>query len=576
VISATVQSQKPYTIQWSDPSFGAGLGPFTVNPSITTTYTITTTESDDATKSDYSSVVVTVNSLPTPTASVSPNAICINNNTTFSASSDAGHSCTYQWANTLNSNINSGSNVVFTAPTTLTAFNVTYTVTATDTHGCVNESSAVVTVNPLPVVSFAAITPNPYCVSDPPFALTGGTPSTPAGYYTGIGVSSNTFNPAQADTGTFTLMYHYTDTNGCTDSTSTTLTVLGSPIFTLSGTSTYCIGDTAVVNSKLTNPSAKDSYLWSDAAGSTTTTLKTIPALGLTTYTLTITNIANCSVSHPFVVTVNPYPTVNFTTSALSGCVPFTSAFTDNTVPSGGSYRWNFGDSLSAYNRSTLTNPSHQFLYAGLYDISLTVTTPPNCSSTLIQPGLITVYPVPKAQFIYTPPTPSSFKPDVVFTDVSTGDVLTAFDNWTFSDTLSGDNNVIGQSVVKHSFSSYGYYPVKLKVKNENCWDSTTVIIHVKADHSFYVPTAFTPNGDNLNDNFISKGIGIDPSSFRMIIYDRWGEKVYETTDMNKPWNGNKNNSSEVCPEGVYAWIITFSDMEGNAYKQEGAVTLIK
>ena len=117
---------------------------------------------------------------------------------------------------------------------------------------------------------------------------------------------------------------------------------------------------------------------------------------------------------------------------------------------------------------------------------------------------------------------------------------------------------------------------MKLKVYNANCSKDTSINIHVKADHSFFVPTAFTPNDDNLNEGFIPKGVGIDPVSFSMTIFNRWGEKVYETTDMNLPWKGTKANGTDTCPEGVYAWLIIYSDMDGKSYRQEGVVTLMK
>jgi len=582
IISVTVRSSKPYTYQWSESKFNTlgGLGPFSVSPTTTTTYTITATDAVDLTKTDVNSVVVVVNTLPT--ASVTNSTICVGQSATLTASNQDGRSCTYSWTNLSDNSTASGSQITYTSPPSPNlAASINYTITATDGNQCTDVTSATVTVNALPIVTFATLNTDTICLNTPSFGILGGSPAVPpspgSGYYSGTGVSANTFNPMVSDTGTFAIFYHYTDGNGCIDSNQTNITVLGSPVFSLAGDTLLCIGESTTIQSAIQNPSTIKSTVWDDPSHTTNTSLTVTPPMGTSTYTFTVTNKGNCATSHPFVVTVNPYPTVTFTSDTTQGCVPLTVNFTDHTIPTGGKYVWDFGDLLSGLNNtSDIVNPSHNFVNDGDFDISLSVTTLPHCTTPLTVPGMIHVYPVPKAYFIYSPPAPSSFKPDVLFTDVSSGDVLYSQNEWNFADTLSSEDLVTGKQVVRHSFSTYGYFPVKLKVKNENCWDSTVITVHVKADHSFYVPTAFTPNGDNLNEGFIPKGIGIDPNSFQMFIYDRWGEQIYQTTDLNQPWNGKKANNKDDCPQGIYGWLMMFNDMEGNAYKQEGVVTLIK
>ena len=92
----------------------------------------------------------------------------------------------------------------------------------------------------------------------------------------------------------------------------------------------------------------------------------------------------------------------------------------------------------------------------------------------------------------------------------------------------------------------------------------------------FHVPNAFTPNDDGINETFIPQGIGIDENNFEMYIYDRWGDLIYETNDINKPWDGRANNGSKIAQQDVYIWVIFTRDMQGARHKYLGRVTLIR
>ncbi len=570
---AKVSSSRPaYTVQWSDSKFGTGLGPFSVSPTSTSTYSITVT--DDLGRTGSHSIVLIVNTLPT--SSVTSDTICVGQTAKLFASCDAAHSCSYVWTKTLDGSTYSGNTLNYISPASPNiASTISYVVTATDVNHCTDIESATIIVNALPTVSLGPILPNPVCFKDAPLTLTSGKPV--GGYYSGYAViNGNTFSPSVSGVGTFSVKYHFTDSNQCTDSSSVqNIQVLGSPDFDLTGTNKLCTGEKTTIGSNLKNPSGNDTYLWSD--GSTGNALTVTPPLDTTIYVLTITNKAGCTESKAFKVAVSSYPNVNFKADSLEGCVPFKVNFTNQSNPHGiSSYLWNFGDVLSGQNLSVLENPSHVFSVPGTYDISLSVTNQPHCTSTKTISKMITADPIPNAGFIYSPPEPSTFNPEVIFTDTSMGNVNPIYNKWYFSDSLSDNNEVTGKSVVTHSFSTNGNFPVKLKVKNAKCFDSTVVMIHVKADHTFYVPNAFTANDDGLNDGFYCKGVGIDENKFEMYIFSRWGEMIYQTKDMYKPWDGKALKSKEYCPDGVYAWVIIYSDFEGKKYKKEGFVTMIK
>ena len=88
-------------------------------------------------------------------------------------------------------------------------------------------------------------------------------------------------------------------------------------------------------------------------------------------------------------------------------------------------------------------------------------------------------------------------------------------------------------------------------------------------------PTAFSPNEDGLNDIFLIENSTIDPDNFQMIIYERWGGKIFETTDMNEGWDGKLKNS-EKAKSGTYIYILKYKDAEGTEQFVHGNVTVIR
>ena len=561
VISAIVNSQKGInSYHWNVPSFNSMTGPFTVFPKVpSVTYILSVT--DTVGKSNADTLVVYVNPLPIAAiASVAP--VCENNKITINGSG-AGIGGSYKW------NYNNLNTQQITV--TPSIGKTTYTLTVTDKYGCTDDTSVVATVNPLPVVTCGTL--SDICVNASPINLStcGSTSIGGNGLYSGTGVTGTSFNPATAGKGTFYIFYSYTDTNNCIKKDSTPINVLTLPSKPLINPSSKTICDKEQIT--LQAIAGMNSYKWDDSSSLSSVVKQ--PTLGITTYSVTVTNSGGCSESDNAVITVNPIPDVQFTADTINGCEPLKVKFnSNNTTPSNGTFNWNFGDITSIDNTSANPNPTHLFNKTGIYTISLSVTTPPNCQAQKTINQMINVYPKPKANFSYTPSEPTSFNPDVTFTDQSSIDVISQ--EWYFADAASIDNTVENKQIVTHIFSGWGYYPVRLIVKNNQCADTVINTVHVRADYTFYVPNAFTPNNDGLNDVFLPQGEGIDQNNYVMYIFDRWGEKIFETTDMMKPWEGKADNNKSLCPEGIYAWIAVFNDLEGNSHKHVGYVTLLK
>jgi gliding motility-associated-like protein len=117
-------------------------------------------------------------------------------------------------------------------------------------------------------------------------------------------------------------------------------------------------------------------------------------------------------------------------------------------------------------------------------------------------------------------------------------------------------------------------------IKDGGCKDDTIKYIYIDGIYAIFVPNAFSPNGDGINDEFFPKGVGIDPDNFTFYIFDRWGEIIWQGNNLDERWDGTARakGGTEVVQEGVYVWkIITQKTTAGKNKKEYvGHVTLIK
>ena len=108
------------------------------------------------------------------------------------------------------------------------------------------------------------------------------------------------------------------------------------------------------------------------------------------------------------------------------------------------------------------------------------------------------------------------------------------------------------------------------------CADTIVKKVIVKPVANIYIPNAFSPNGDGINDIFKVKGIFIDEDKFEMFIYNRWGDLFFETYDINIPWDGTANGGTEIVQQDVYVYIVNLTDIFGEEYRFVGTVTVVK
>jgi gliding motility-associated-like protein len=124
-----------------------------------------------------------------------------------------------------------------------------------------------------------------------------------------------------------------------------------------------------------------------------------------------------------------------------------------------------------------------------------------------------------------------------------------------------------------YKYSEAGTYPVSLVVTNNfGCIDTVVKSIVVADDYGLFIPNAFTPNNDGVNDTFVPKGHGI--KSYTLVIFNRWGEQLYKTNHFETGWDGYYKG--ELSKSDVYTWKINCVDVKNKSHELVGSFTLIR
>jgi len=341
---------------------------------------------------------------------------------------------------------------------------------------------------------------------------------------------------------------------------SVTVTVISGLTVTVSpDNQDICVGDSTT----LTASSAGNGVGYSWDTGPNSAMIMVSPA-ATSTYSVTGTDAQGCSGTATAVVNVNPLPVVSFTADPLVGCEPTTVNFTDLSTGNIAIWDWEFGDGEI----SGVQNPSHSYS-SGTYSVTLTATTGAGCQSSLTMNNYITVMANPIASFAADPPVTTEDNPTITFLNQTTGATLYS---WDFGD---GSGSTTTENPI-YTYEGTGEYAVTLWVENAaGCIDSTKAGIIVKPTFIFYIPNSFSPNKDGRNEVFMPKGIGWNLDAYSMRIYDRWGELVFSTTDVNHGWDGYMPNGTE-AQMGVYSVRIYIKGLDLSEHTYSRALTLIK
>lgn len=302
-------------------------------------------------------------------------------------------------------------------------------------------------------------------------------------------------------------------------------------------------------------------------------TINVIPTANPTTYLGVATD--NCTTpADTILYEVYWYdvPTLDLIRNKPDSCNPITIEFTNTSTPTNlvGTSLWEFSDGATLMGNVV----NNTFTGAFCRDLKLTVTSINGCVSDTTLLNYVCPKGYPTADFEANPDETTIMFPEVSFENQSTPSSVTSL--WNFNTGNPNDTSNLTNPVFVFPEGQPGTYDVWLTVTNEfGCVDSTMRTVQVKDIFLFYVPNSFTPNGDDLNETFRAFGEGIDLTNFKMYIFDRWGEKIYETDDIEMGWDGTYKGTP--VQNGVYVWRIeTKEKFVNKRHEMTGSVNLVR
>jgi len=478
-------------------------GVYTLTWNVTSTYGVTCTDQ----------VVITFDK-PTVTASASPAAIC-NGATSVLTASGAN---TYSWSHSLGS----GSSKTV-SPTGTT----TYTVTGTSGVGCSNTATVTVTVNSTPTISVTA-SPTSICVGGTSVLTASG--ASTYSWSTGGSTASITVAP----TGNTTYTVTGSSGVGCSNTATVTVTVNSTPTISITASPTsICVGGTSVLTA-----SGASTYSWS--TGGSTASITVTPSV-TTIYTVTGTTNDGCTGTASVTINVSQPPIIDYTT-AQSHCGQSDGNIMTNVTGGIPPYIYQWSNGAISPNLSNISSGSY----------ILTVSDNNGCSSSISI--TVTEAPKPQANFAPKPQITTIDDPIIYFENYSIG--ASSYE-WDFGD---GYNSSEFSPI--HTYQNAGEYHILLSAIDQyGCIDTAGANVIIQEFNTYYVPNAFTPNRNELNESFNIFGSGINPNTFEMRIFDRWGKEIFFTKDINQGWDGTFKG--EIVPAGIYTYIIKFEDSQG-------------
>ena len=536
----------PYTYNWNTSSISQDLSAI---PAGAYSVLITDANGCDLTYSTN----ITQPSQPLTITETHQNVLCFGaNNGSIDITTTGGTpNYTYSWNN--GSSLPDISNLV--------AGN--YTISVTDANNCISTLTVAVQ-QPSAPLTIASVLTNANCFGlasgSIDVTINGGT--APFTYFWNTGAVSQDLINVPA--GQYTLAV--TDANNCVASTIFNLTqpatALSVAINAITDASCFGYSDGSASIS-IAGGTPAYNVLWDN--GNTSSFANNLSA---GTYAVTVTdangceNIINIEVNQPAGV----IPSFAFEASGV--CSPVSVEFTNTSEGSPSNCIWQMGNGQTTTGCGTFT---YEYTMPGCYSVTLTTSLNNGCMSSFTLDSVVCVQAGPTADFTVNQSADVYYSGNVLF---SNGSINADFYSWSF-----GDNSPLSNEVSPlHTFGSMAtntYEVILVAQDSLGCSDTASVIFTIEEDFVVYVPNSITLDGNNLNDSFLP--VFSDNSqikTYRLVIYNRWGELIWQTTDKNAAWDAIYDG--KICQDGVYTWKLTYSRENNYTQILVGHVNLIR
>ncbi len=367
-----------------------------------------------------------------------------------------------------------------------------------------------------------------------------------------------------------TNMYIITsvDMYGCQQIGEVTITVQPLPIISAGSNRIVCFGEPII----LTGEGADGgTYEWNNGVINGQPFL---PSEGGHTYTVIGTDQNGCQNTSSIDIMVESRPEVSFIVTQDGLCAPVEVQLINTSEVLTSTCIWyieGFEPIIGCDQQSIILNNT------GNYSVTLSLgSNVAGCAAEHTSENVIRVEQTPVAYFTYSPSEVTEINSVVEFFNSTVGEEGISY-FWEFGD-LGTSTSV---NPIYDFKGNVAMHPVTLTATSLlGCKGSYTHMIRVSEDLVFYIPNAFTPNDDELNQTFQPVFVsGYDPSDYELIIYNRWGEKIFESHDVAGGWNGRYGIDGDICPVGMYVWTIVVrnsSSTKAGRSAYNGHVSLIR
>lgn len=439
-----------------------------------------------------------------------------------------------------------------------------YVIKVIDAIGC--PATTTINMPTPPVFSYSASAPASACY--------GRSVLLQASAFGGAGGYNYVWNPGNISgqvvnlvpNGTTVYSLNVFDANGCTLAPFQFTVNINPPISININTSNLgiCPGTTAQITPTITGGDGNYSFNWEP--GNLNSESIFVQNASIPFYTLSVNDGCGSPTSYK-IIPINLFPVIVpfFSVSDTMGCEPFCTSFT-NLTPRCTNVIWNYGDKPFELIGNTTNYCYHN---AGIYNIRLTVNDSNNCKTSFTYSNVITVLSSPVADFKTDPDVITLNNAENVLIENLTknGDTF----NWRINGLFIGQTKDI-----TYTFKDTGCNFIRLIAKNQNnCVDTVDKFVCVIEGFNFYMPNCITVNNDNLNDVLIPLGTGWKADNYVFEIYNRWGKRIFKTTDYLKGWDGKFDDSNDY-PNDIYYWRVSITDNIDKSHELTGHVTLSK
>lgn len=333
-------------------------------------------------------------------------------------------------------------------------------------------------------------------------------------------------------------------TNGCSTLDQVNVIVNPKPIVVAGVDVVVCVGSEVVLTA-----SGATTLSWNNGVSNNVPFVPTISG----DYIVTGVTPDGCTDKDTLVLTLEDLPIPSFTSNVITGCIPTTVIFNSSATTNACVYSFSDG---TIDNSGLCFNVSHTFTNSGAYDVTLTQISMNGCIGSTTVSAMIVINPDPVSSFTADRQFVDMVNPGTRFENLSTG-ALTY--EWIFGDNSPVDTDF--EPIHNFPADAPGDYLVSLiSISDFGCRDTSFMTVTVEESTIFYIPNSFTPNGDELNNQFNPLMFsGFDPQDYNIKIFGRDGEIIFESNDVSYGWDGDFGAGKGLAPSGTYVFKLQFN-----------------